>query len=122
MTLEEREAEAERLMALLNGEGDALMIDEAGGTKPPEPLSTRRRSCEMCFRWLDDDESPSDGLAVCDDCRPEYEVLMKQQVVCQICSGKRLIFQGTGRGWQDCIICSGRGWVDGVTAQWNEWV
>jgi hypothetical protein len=121
VTYEEREAEAERLMALLHGDGNALVIDEAGVTTPA-PADDPRRSCEMCFRWLDDDESPGDGLVVCDDCRPEYEVLVKQQVVCQICYGKRLIFQGPGRGWQDCQICAGRGWVDGVTAQWNDWV
>jgi hypothetical protein len=125
MTDDEREAEAQRLMAILQGQDDAGMIDEHGtlGTMPN--AQSYPPSCFLCSAWLDDDAAEVDGYLICEACAPEFEELLTRQVVCLICHGKRLIFWGPARpgaerhGWQSCEMCQGRGWIDGVVARWN---
>jgi hypothetical protein len=81
MTARERGVEAQRLMAILQGEGDPLMISETGEVEPTH----EQVSCQRCYAYLDGDEGYEiDGQAYCEDCAPEIEVLRSLQVVLQL--------------------------------------
>jgi hypothetical protein len=115
MTADERQREAQRLMAILQGDGEPTLITECGEVETaPEVLT-----CQRCYAYLDDDEGDEiDGATYCEDCAPEVEVLRSLQVVCPGCRGKRLIFgvavaTDDKPSWRDCHICEGKGWVRG---------
>jgi hypothetical protein len=120
MTRHECEREFKRLMAVLNGQGEALLIDEAGDATERIPADAPvPRVCVLCDVRLDDDEPVVQGYDVCEDCVPELEPLLLRQVVRLIYHGKRSIWHGVDRRWQDCEMCHGKGWIDGVVARWN---
>ena len=122
MTQQDREAETQRLMATLAGDGGLIEITEQGAIEPIAADTTMEApSCQFCYGWLDPDEGQDVmGLLFCEDCAPEAATLSQRQVVCLICDGKRLIFHGPGQGWQPCEMCHGAGWIDGIVARWND--
>jgi hypothetical protein len=126
MTSDEREREAQRLIAILQGHGDAALIGETGGIEdPPEPEDTR--SCQLCSAWMDAGEGCEiDGDCFCEDCAPEAEMLSRLQVTCVICRGKGLCLRRVDPSdltaksqWLPCVMCHGKGWIDGILARLN---
>jgi hypothetical protein len=125
MTHEEREAEAQRLMAILQGDAEAGLIDERGRIADVEPVVDNDGPpiCCVCDARLDVgeiDHRYDENWTVCLDCGPEFEDLIARQVVCPGCQGKCLVFRGPGQGWHSCQICLGSGWINGVVARWND--
>jgi hypothetical protein len=119
MTHDEREAEAERLMAILQGEADPGIIDEHGILDRMPGPEAEQAECLLCHAYLDEDAEVIQGYTLCEDCIPEFRELIGLQIVCDICDGKRLIFHGPSQGWHACEMCEGRGWINGVVARWN---
>jgi hypothetical protein len=120
MTQKERQEQIQRLVAALEGDMTAFMIDEAGEVSSAPVDTTERRSCVLCNAYLDDDEPVIEGYDVCDDCEPELRELLPRQVVCLMCHGKRLSFHPIDHLWYDCEMCHGQGWINGVVARWND--
>jgi hypothetical protein len=132
MTTDERAREADRLMAILQGEWDATLITETGDIQAPEPEEDELPSCVLCFGCIEGDEIRRiDDLPYCEDCAEEAEKLSRRQAVCPLCDGKRLRYglaepDAPRPSWYPCEMCAGKGWVSHLalrlneTQRWNE--
>ena len=121
MTHQEREAETQRLMAILNGTEDTeILLTESGDVMcaddVEEELNLEEPSCGICGAEMSQrTELPEDQL--CETCRLEWWVNYE---ACDQCHGKRLLF--VDHQWYACGICDGtgrtfRGWERGTAHQ-----
>jgi hypothetical protein len=116
MTHQEREAETQRLMAILQGEGDPVMITESGEL---QISADDRPYCHYCFAYLDDGEGRTiEDDDYCDVCFVAVLWLMHQQIVCRDCAGKCQVYapvtvDAVKSSWQTCPTCTGKGWEPG---------
>jgi hypothetical protein len=124
MTIDERKEETVRLMALLAGSGDPLMITESGEVQAPDAQTTGEDEpcCPYCGVPLDDlddgEGGTVDGEGYCAVCFVAVMWLSTMQVVCRHCRGKRLLWGLATAGevkptWYACEACQGRGWEPG---------
>jgi hypothetical protein len=123
MTYQEREAEAQRLMATLTGEGEELMITESGALEAGHDAALEEEEeccCPHCGVFIDPGAFGVEGVEIdgdlyCHECAPIAEKMSQTQCVCYFCEGKCLIYEPARVGekptWQTCPACGGKGWT-----------
>ncbi len=106
MTQQEREAETQRLMAILNGTEDVtLLVTETGALMGAAEVEEELKEveCDVCGTEISPRTESTDDQ-ICEACRLTH---WANYETCEQCHGKRLLF--VDRQWHACGICDGTG-------------
>jgi hypothetical protein len=137
MNRDERNHEVERLLAILEGDGEPMEIIENGTVVPVEEAMAW---CKVCHVGLVCDEIyVIEGVILCHECGVEFMVGVRETIqrtypewrdknlvrvkardTCPTCGGKCLLFDHAATPkWQHCSLCEGKGALTAWTLIWR---